>query len=337
MARTLSTIAALPQIDFSLPRQILQMRFAVDAGGTRHDYAVPVHVWGGGEGPGTLVMAGQHGNEYQGVLILQRVLQRLDGRLSGNVVVMPGVNPSALAAATRTSPHDGLDLNRAFPGRADGSHTEQIAHAISTVVLPHVDAILDIHSGGYNSAFVPSVMMHDLPDRAQFMRMIQASQGFEVPLRVVIDETHKPGMLDTLAETQGKLFYCPELGGGSLSREVIDGGVLLVESFLASFGHLRDVPAPTRPAPLLHVPDQDHWIKVSADGVFSPMVMPGEAAAEGQVIGEIVSLADISAPAIAVRAPRAGSVYTVKVGGRVRPGDSVGVIAKAAAGALAGL
>ncbi len=66
------------------------------------------------------------------------------------------------------------------------------------------------------------------------------------------------------------------MGGGSLSREVIDGGVLLVESFLASFGHLRDVPAPTRPAPLLHVPDQDHWIKVSADGVFSPMVMPGE-------------------------------------------------------------
>ena len=327
MAGAGGDIIDLPRIDFSRKHQSLHMRLAVTTGSARHDYAVPVLVWGQGSGPGTLVMAGQHGNEYQGVLILQRVLQRLGDRLSGNLVIIPTANPSALVAATRASPHDGLDLNRSFPGRLDGSHSEQIAHAISPAILPHVDAILDIHSGGYSTAIVPSVMMHDLPDKAQFGRMVEASRGFDVPWRVIIDETHKPGMFDSVAEDQGKLFYCPELGGGSLSREVIDGGTRLVETFLATFGHLPGGRPAAAPSPLMLVPDQQHWSRATGDGVFSPMVALGDTVEQGAVVGELISLEDPTAPAVTVSAPRTGLVYMVKVGGRVRAGDSLVVVA----------
>jgi N-alpha-acetyl-L-2,4-diaminobutyrate deacetylase len=322
-------IIDLPRIDFSRKRQSLRMRFDVAGGGERRDYAVPVLVWGQGSGPGTLVMAGQHGNEYQGILILQRILQRLADRLVGNLVIIPAANPSALASATRASPHDGLDLNRSFPGRADGSHSEQIAHAISTAILPHVDAILDIHSGGYGTAIVPSVMMHDLPDKAQFGRMLEASRGFAVPWRVIIDETHKPGMFDSLAESQGKLFYCPELGGGGLSREEIDGGTRLVETFLASFGHLPGGAPAAAASPLMLVPDQQHWSRATGDGVFDPLIVPGDAVVQGQKVGALISLDDPTAPATAVHAPRTGVVYMVKVGGRARVGDSLVVVATA--------
>jgi N-alpha-acetyl-L-2,4-diaminobutyrate deacetylase len=327
MVRSDSGIIDLPRIDFGQKRQSLHMRFAVTIGGERREHSVPVLVWGQGSGPGTLVMAGQHGNEYQGVLILQRILQRLGDRLAGNLVVIPTANPSALAAATRASPHDGLDLNRSFPGRADGSHSEQIAHAISTAVLPHVDAILDIHSGGYSTAIMPSVMMHDLPDKMQFGRMVAASRGFEVPWRVIIDETHKPGMFDSVAESQGKLFFCPELGGGSLSRDVIDGGTRLVETFLATFGHLPGLAPAAVPSPLMHVPDQEHWTRATQDGVFSPLVAPGHSVVQGQLVGELIRLDDPTGPAVAVPAPRTGAVYMVKVGGRARVGDSLIVVA----------
>jgi N-alpha-acetyl-L-2,4-diaminobutyrate deacetylase len=320
-------IVELPRIDFSQKRQALSLRLAVTIGNERREYAVPVLVWGQGRGPGTLVMAGQHGNEYQGVLILQRIFERLGRQLIGNLVIMPTANPSAQAAATRASPHDGRDLNRSFPGRPDGSHSEQIAHAISTAILPHVDAILDIHSGGYSTAIVPSVMMHDLPDKAQFRRMVEASRGFDVPWRVIIDETHKPGMFDSLAEDQGKLFYCPELGGGSLSREVIDGGTRLVETFLATFGHLPGGRPAAAPSPLMRVPDQQHWTRATSDGVFSPMVALGDPVEQGAAVGELISLDDPTAPAITVSAPRTGLVYMVKVGGRVRAGDSLVVVA----------
>lgn len=326
MSEATGEILELPRIDFARRRAVDAIRLAVTHEGARREARLPVLSWGGGRGPGTLVIAGQHGNEYQGVIILQRIIERLGGALAGNLIIVPAVNPSALRAATRTSPHDGLDLNRSFPGAVDGSPTRQIAHAISTALLPHVEVVLDIHSGGYGSAFIPGVMMHYLAERDQFRRMVSASRKFDLPVRVLIDESQKIGMFDTLVETQGKLFYCPELGGGMLTPEVLEVGYRFVESFLAAFGHLDRAP-PARPPRLLEVPDQDHWIKCDADGVFAPLVMPGRTVKAGQPLGTVMSLEDPSAPARAIPSPYDGVVYIVKVGGRVLPDQSIAVVA----------
>src|SRR6218665_3881078 len=77
-----------------------------------------------GEGPSLLLMAGNHGDEYEGELQLARLMRLLDVEtIRGTVTILPTVNNPAVMAAKRCSPFDGGNLNRAFPGAPAGTPT----------------------------------------------------------------------------------------------------------------------------------------------------------------------------------------------------------------------
>ena len=109
-----------------------------------------------GEGPTVLVLAGNHGDEYEGQVTLIRLIQDLEASdIKGRIIFMPAANLPAAMAGTRVSPLDAGNLNRAFPGNANGSPTWQIAHYIDDVVVPECDAWLDLHSGGGSLDYLP--------------------------------------------------------------------------------------------------------------------------------------------------------------------------------------
>src|SRR6476660_9121307 len=86
-----------------------------------------------GSGPTVLLMAGNHGDEYEGQVALGRLIRDLDpSEIGGRVIILPSANFPAAMAGTRTSPHDQGNLNRSFPGDADGGPTAQIAWYIET-------------------------------------------------------------------------------------------------------------------------------------------------------------------------------------------------------------
>src|SRR6185437_13663597 len=66
------------------------------------------------------------------------------------------INKPAVLAGRRTSPVDGLNLNRTFPGDEAGTITQQISAYVSNVVMPLGDAYLDLHSGGSSLNILPS-------------------------------------------------------------------------------------------------------------------------------------------------------------------------------------
>ena len=113
---------------------------------------LPLHwVKGREDGPALGVLACVHGDESFPPLALRTFLDRLDPeRLRGVVAVMPLANPLALAAFSRFTPehHGNPDLHTTFPGKPGGSLTQMLAEAISRHLLRHVDALVDIHSGG---------------------------------------------------------------------------------------------------------------------------------------------------------------------------------------------
>lgn len=77
---------------------------------------VPIVEIGAGEGPTVLLVAGNHGDEYEGRVILQRLTQRIDvGRILGRLIVLPALNLPAVRAGSRLSPLDDGDMNRSFP------------------------------------------------------------------------------------------------------------------------------------------------------------------------------------------------------------------------------
>ena len=107
-----------------------------------------------GDGPTVLVMAGTHGDEYEGPIALMKLIQRLQpDDIQGRVIVIPCLNYPAVMSGDRVSPIDGVNMNRAFPGRRDGSVSEMIAHFVYSKIIPLCNGWLVIHSGGKTMMF----------------------------------------------------------------------------------------------------------------------------------------------------------------------------------------
>ena len=112
---------------------------------------IPV-LLGRGKAPGpTLWLHGcVHGNEACGAFALHRLFRELDpAALTGTVVALPILNITAFRSKQRMSPFEGFaggDLNRCFPGKSDGTLTEQMAHAIYTELKAHADHLVDLHT-----------------------------------------------------------------------------------------------------------------------------------------------------------------------------------------------
>ncbi|MBI2951874.1 succinylglutamate desuccinylase/aspartoacylase family protein, partial [bacterium] len=114
------------------------------------DWRLPfLCVTGAKAGPTLLVIAGVHGDEYEGVEAIPEIFSRIDPRsLRGALLMVPVCNVPAYEAATRSSPLDGLNLARVFPGDENGSVTQRIAHWITERLLKGADLLIDLHSGG---------------------------------------------------------------------------------------------------------------------------------------------------------------------------------------------
>src|SRR6185436_13956593 len=105
------------------------------------------HIIGNHPGPHLLITGGVHGNEFEPMAAARRLIRLIDpSELRGRVTLVPVVNESAFERGERTA-DDGLDLARTCPGRADGSITERIAHALSELIRT-ADYYTDLHSGG---------------------------------------------------------------------------------------------------------------------------------------------------------------------------------------------
>ncbi len=101
------------------------------------------------DGPTLALLAGVHGDEYEGIRAIPELFRALDpGQLQGRLLAVPVCNVPAFQAATRCSSIDGLNLARVFPGRPDGTITERIAHAITQEILARADFLIDLHSAG---------------------------------------------------------------------------------------------------------------------------------------------------------------------------------------------
>ena len=117
---------------------------------------IPITVIRSGEGPTALFTGGNHGDEYEGPIALLDLARSLSpAEISGRVILLPMMNYPAVRGGKRTSPIDGGNLNRLFPGRPDGSITEKIADYVKTSLLHLADLLAVIHPPGKTRERVP--------------------------------------------------------------------------------------------------------------------------------------------------------------------------------------
>ena len=99
------------------------------------------------DGPNLLITAGVHGDEYEGIEAIRRLISEISpDELAGRLTLVPVVNESAHAMDSRCG-EDGLDLARTCPGRIGGSVTERVAAEL-TEQIQKADLYIDLHPRG---------------------------------------------------------------------------------------------------------------------------------------------------------------------------------------------
>jgi N-alpha-acetyl-L-2,4-diaminobutyrate deacetylase len=289
---------------------------------------IPITVIRNGDGSTALLTGGNHGDEYEGPVALQSLALDLDpGDVTGRVIIVPYMNYPAFRAATRVSPIDTRNLNRIFPGRADGSPTEKIAHYFNDVLVPMADVVLDYHSGGRTLDFVPFACAHYLDDEAQQAACVEAVQAFNAPYTLMLREIDSVGMYDTAVESQGKTFVTTELGGGGTSTarsaRIARKGA---RNVLIHAGILRGE-RETAPTRTLDMPDDDCYHFAETDGMIEFTVDLGDSIAKDERIARIWPLDRTGVPPQDYIAQRSGFMVGRHFPGLIQTGDCLALVA----------
>jgi predicted deacylase len=117
----------------------------------------------GQAGPTVWLVAGLHGDEMGGSVIVQEVFKQLASALkAGKVYAIPLANTSGFENASRHLGGSEEDLNRAFPGSIRGTLAQRIANKIfSRIIKTKPDFVLDLHNDWTRS--IPYALIdHDL-------------------------------------------------------------------------------------------------------------------------------------------------------------------------------
>ena len=294
---------------------------------------IPVYLLKNGAGPVTLLLGGNHGDEYEGQVALSKLAHHLKPEeIRGTIVIIPSLNLPAVMSGQRLSPIDDRNLNREFPGDARGSVTQRLAHFVSTQLVPRCDNVIDLHSGGRTLNFVPCTFIHAQENEAENQRFIDAALAFGAPLTVIIREPHADVMLDDVVEKSGKLMLSSELGGSAcISVETM---TLTYDGILSTLHHLNQfqivtgrnvVKQPTQR--LVTVPDAGYYIHADDTGLYEPVVPLGTDLQAGDIIGFIHHIDRNDKAPSPVKAPKDGLLFCVAGQGLVRRDDTIVVIA----------
>jgi len=286
---------------------------------------IPIVAIGNGEGPRVLLMGGNHGDEYEGQVALGRLIRTLDpAEIRGHVIVLPSANFPAAMAGMRTSPLDQGNLNRSFPGDPTGGPTAQIAHYIESELLPRVDFVLDIHSGGSSLTYLPSTLGRrpDTPDELE--RAVELMRVFGAPIGYLVDGGGWGGhTLTAAAARAGTRHMSTELaGGGQVTPAALNIAETGIRRLLHALGVLQSEPPPAEhKTRLMQVSGADYYCYAPDPGLFEPLVELGAEVEAGTPAG-LVHPHDTPwrEPATA-RFARAGTVICKRVPGRVERGD----------------
>src|SRR5262249_30684688 len=125
-----------------------------------------------------------------------------------------------------TTPEDGLNLARTFPGKREGTVTERLAAELFGVVS-QTDCLIDLHSGGVEYTFLPVACFYGEPsaDNSSY----QAARHFGLPALWQAPLT--PGVLSHELWKRGIVSIGAEyLGAGQLSAE---GAMRYVDGILS--------------------------------------------------------------------------------------------------------
>lgn len=283
-------------------------------------------------GPVVCLTACIHGDEVGGTAIVHDVFAwfRQRGLQRGAVYAYPLVNSQGFENASRFITADREDLNRCFPGKAQGTLGQRIARRLfDTITGVQPDLVIDLHNDWIRS--VPYVLVDPVADHASaglYRRVMHLARATGL-LMVEDSDTFHP-LANTLAGAlvgEGVAAITVEAGGSfSVVEDGVAQGVQAVLSVLRALEMIEApepagrTPARTRP---LRYADQP---RCSTSGLVRFAVAPGEEIAADQELATVYSAFGSREETLVATAP--GYVLGLEDHARVVPGRAVIAIAE---------
>lgn len=254
--------------------------------GDGHSVKLPLAIAHGAlPGPRVAVTAGIHGAEYVSIAALREVVMDLDPtRMSGSLVACLTANPAAFAARSiYVNPMDGKNLNRSFPGNADGSPTERLARWITDHVIAGSDAYVDMHCGDMNEALVSFTGIEEIGDASVDARSHALAEAYGLRYLLI---GPSPGTTTTAAAGLGIPAVLAEVGGqGRWPAEDVALHAAGFRRLLQTAGLVTDAPeAPRHETETLRT---EAWLRATTTGYWHPSVGVGTRVAVGTGVGEV--------------------------------------------------
>lgn len=257
--------------------------------------SIPVMVARGTEpGPVFGITAAVHGNEVNGIPLIQRLFAELDPtELRGTVVGVPVVSAYAFLAATRTF-FEGYDLNRIMPGRPDGNVGQVYASRILSRLVRYFDYFVDVHTASFgrvNSLYVRADLRHGTSRRMAFLQSPE----------IIVHNEAKDGTLRDAAMEMGIPAITVEVGDPlRFQRRMIRDSLSGVRAILHEFGFLPTTPDDGSDEPPV-VCGSSKWLYADGGGLLEVLPDLADLVKEGEAIARLRNpfgdvLATYSAP-----------------------------------------
>jgi len=247
---------------------------------TGAEMAMPVTIFhGSSEGPTMWINAAIHGDELNGVEIVNRVLSELDPKtMHGTLLAVPVVNIHGFITGDRYLP-DRRDLNRSFPGSAKGSLAARLAHLFMTEVVSKCEVGIDLHTASDNRTNLPQIRANLDDERTREL-------GAVFGARLMLHAKTRSGTLRSAGTKAGAAVLLYEAGEPMrFNSDAIEVGVQGVRRVLRHLG-IAEWDGPAAGA----VPESrsSRWVRASRSGVIRLEVEIGDMVEAKQPLGTII-------------------------------------------------
>lgn len=266
-------------------------------------------------GPVVLFTGGIHGDEINGIEIVRQLIsKKINKPVIGTIIVIPVLNVLGFLSGTREFP-DGRDLNRVFPGTKTGALASRFAHQITHEILPHVDLIMDFHTGGAQRFNAPHMRVS-----SQDAKSWNLAKVFNAPFLMdnsVIKKTFRATCADL-----NKTYLLFEGGMSNKSdKNIVATAVQGINRVLKHLKMLDPVIEVKTPETESVIITNSKWVRANYSGLLHPKVPCGKQVVKDEFIATITD--PYGELRYKVRSPHAGYVINVNYSPLVYQGDAI--------------
>lgn len=234
-------------------------------------------ICGAKEGKTLGIIASTHSGEYPGIPATIQFAKEVNPQdIEGQIVVIHCLNSRGFwEAADGFVPDDHMNLNSSFPGK-------KILDFVATEIFPHIDFLLDMHSGGKPELLAPCLFYCSVADPAVVKASMDAATALNYEYLII--GTSRQSLFG-YAALQGVPNLLVERGEfGTCRKEDIENykkDIVQLLKHLDMMGGELDV------VPTGEFYTNNTYFASDVEGIWYPEVVTGQTLKKGDVLGRV--------------------------------------------------